>query len=53
MLMLDESMDLSGLIPHLGNAGIRVNGHRWVFHLDVSKDDSDHIVASCSSFAGG
>ena len=51
MVMLESSMDLSGLIPHLEDAGVRVNGHRWVFHMDVSEGDTDQIISSCTSYA--
>ena len=51
MVMLDNGMDLSALIPHLENEGIRINGHRWVFHLDVSEADADKIIDACQAFA--
>jgi threonine aldolase len=53
MLMLDASMDLTGLISHLEGAGIRVNGHRWVFHLDISDSDVEQIISACTAYAAG
>jgi threonine aldolase len=50
MVMLDASMDLSGVIRHLQNSGIRVNSHRWVFHMDVSDSDTAKIIAACTSY---
>jgi threonine aldolase len=52
MLFLHEDMKLDALIPHLAEAGIRINGHRWVFHLDVSDEDIDRLIDACTRFAG-
>lgn len=53
MLMLDASMDLAGLIPRLEGAGIRINGHRWVFHLDIGDTEVDQLIAACTAHAAG
>ncbi|MFT6050509.1 MAG: threonine aldolase [Halioglobus sp.] len=50
MVMLDSSMDVRGVIRHLQNSGIRINGHRWVFHMDVSERDTDKIISACTSY---
>ena len=52
MLFLHPEMKLDALIPHLAEAGIRVNGHRWVFHLDISDEDVDRLIDACTRFAG-
>ncbi|MCL4104074.1 UNVERIFIED_CONTAM: hypothetical protein GTU68_034936 [Idotea baltica] len=51
MVMLDTSMDISGLIPYLKEAGICVNGHRWVFHRDVSDSDTAHLISACTAYS--
>jgi threonine aldolase len=53
MVMLDEGMELAALITHLEGNGIRINGHRWVFHLDVSGEDADQLIVACTDYAAG
>ena len=50
MVMLDVAMELAPLIEHLAGYGININGHRWVFHLDISSDDCDKLIAACRSY---
>jgi threonine aldolase len=52
MVMLDPVMQLDGLVQHLLERGIRVNGHRWVFHRDVSAADTDRLIEACRSYSG-
>ena len=52
MVMLDPAMQMGGLIQHLLECGIRVNGHRWVFHRDVSTADTDQLIEACRSYSG-
>lgn len=51
MIMLDLSVDTAKLIPHLEAAGIKINGHRWVFHLDISERDAYQLIQACTTFA--
>ncbi len=51
MLFLHPSMDIVPLTAHLADAGVIINGHRWVFHLDVSEDDIDALIEACQAFA--
>lgn len=47
MVMLDSSVPLEPLTRHLEERGIRITGHRWVTHQDVTTEDIDHIVRVC------
>jgi threonine aldolase len=51
MVFLHPEMALDALIPHLAESGIKVNGHRWVFHLDITNSDVDRLIAACGKFA--
>ena len=51
MLFLHPDMQLDALIPHLADAGVKVNGHRWVFHLDVSDQDVEQLIDACRRWA--
>ena len=51
MLFLHPDMQLDALIPHLAGAGVTVNGHRWVFHLDVSDQDVEQLIDACRRWA--
>lgn len=50
MVILDAAMDLTALTEHLATHDIKIVGPRWVFHLDVSSDDCDKLIAACGSF---
>ena len=50
MLLLDSNIDMAPLIEHLAAAGITVNGHRWVFHQDVSDEGVEALIAACRRF---
>lgn len=50
MLFLDAGMEMAPLIAHLDTAGVKINGHRWVFHLDVTDDDVDRLIEACRSY---
>ena len=52
MLFLDNTIDPGPLIRHLADAGITVNGHRWVFHQDVSDLGVEALIKACRSFRG-
>jgi threonine aldolase len=52
MVMLDPVMQLDGLVQHLLEYGIKVTGHRWVFHRDVSAADTDQLIEACRSYSG-
>ncbi len=51
MVWLDPDMNVGGLIPHLAEAGVRINGHRWVFHLDVTDEDVDRLIDACQRYS--
>ncbi|EED33742.1 Low specificity L-threonine aldolase [gamma proteobacterium NOR5-3] len=51
MVMLADDMVIAPLQQHLLDAGIRISGHRWVFHQDVSEDDVDRLLDACRRFA--
>ena len=51
MVFLHPDMALESLITHLSENGILVNGHRWVFHLDVSSAGIDQLITACEDFA--
>ena len=50
MLFLHPDMQLEGLTAHLRDAGIRISGHRWVFHQDVSAEQVDDVIDACRRF---
>ena len=50
IVMLAPEIDTTPLIEHLQQHGVRINGHRWVFHRDISSDQTDHIIAACRSY---
>ncbi len=50
MLFLDSSIEVAPLIEHLAAAGITINGHRWVFHQDVSDEGVDALIEACRRF---
>jgi threonine aldolase len=51
MLFLHGNMALEPLTRHLADAGITINAHRWVLHLDVSDEDVATITDACRRFA--
>ena len=53
MLFLDASIDMAPLIEHLSRYGVTVNGHRWVFHQDVSDQGVDTLIEACREFQVG
>ena len=50
MVMLSASMDVPSLEAHLKSRGILTSGTRWVFHLDISNEQVDQIVAACQDY---
>lgn len=50
MVILDATMELTSLTEHLAGYDIRINGHRWVFHRDISSVDCDKLIAACRSY---
>ena len=50
MLMLDSSVDVGRLAGFLKSKNILISGRRWVFHMDISAEDVDHIVDACGDF---
>ena len=50
MLFLASGFDVQPLIHHLESHGVRINGHRWVFHQDVSKEDVGQVIEACRSY---
>ncbi len=51
MVWLHPDMEISGLISHLADAGVKINGHRWVFHMDVSDEGVERLLEACRSYA--
>ena len=51
-LIYCEMVKMDALIQHLGEKKIRINGHRWVFHRDVSAADTQHIIQACRDYSG-
>ena len=52
MLMLDLEVDVANVTRHLLERDIKVSGHRWVFHRDVSEADTAQIIEACRSYSG-
>ena len=52
MVFLHPEMAVERLTAHLLEAGIKISGHRWVFHLDVSDQQVETIIDACRRFAG-
>jgi len=50
MLHLSPDMDTAPLQAHLADRGIRIAGPRWVFHLDISDADVEHLIDSCRRY---
>ncbi len=50
MLFLHPDFDPEPLAQHLRQEGIRISGHRWVFHRDVSESDTERVIAACHGF---
>jgi threonine aldolase len=51
MVMLDaHRTDLPSLIPYLSKLGILLTGPRLVLHLDVSRNDVEHITNALRAF---
>jgi threonine aldolase len=50
MVFLHDEMPVDELAAHLLDAGIRISGHRWVFHQDVSDEQVETVIAACRSF---
>lgn len=50
MLFLHADMEIAPLTEHLAAAGIRINDHRWVFHLDVTDADVDSLIEACRRY---
>jgi len=52
MVMLDLQVDMGSLSPYLLARNIKADGHRWVFHRDVSAADTRHIIQACRDYSG-
>ena len=52
MLFLHDEMATEGLAEHLLEAGIKISGTRWVFHLDVSQAQVDQLIEACQAWGG-
>lgn len=50
MLFVHPDVEIGPLIRHLEAAGVRINGHRWVFHQDVSEEDTAQVIKACQSY---
>ena len=50
MLFVHPGVEIGPLIRHLEAAGVRINGHRWVFHQDVSEEDTAQVIKACQSY---
>ena len=50
MLFLAPGFDVPPLVRHLERHGVRINGHRWVFHRDVSQEDVGQVIEACRSY---
>ncbi len=50
MVFLSSGFDIQPMIRHLESQGIRINGHRWVFHQDVSEEDTAQVIAACRNY---
>jgi threonine aldolase len=50
MLFLAPGFDVQPLVRHLESRGVRINGHRWVFHQDVSQEDVGQVIEACRSY---
>ena len=50
MLMLDPGIIINPLIEHFARHNIKINGHRWVFHRDISSADTDAVIRACRAF---
>lgn len=51
MVILDASRtNMLQLIPYLGDRGVRITGPRLVLHLDVSRQDVEHISNVLTTF---
>ncbi|MEE4278137.1 MAG: low-specificity L-threonine aldolase [Halieaceae bacterium] len=53
MVMLAPDMNTTALQAHLAERGIRISGARWVFHLDISDDDVEQLIAACRAYEPG
>lgn len=49
MVMLDPT-NMSGLISHMAEQGVRLSGPRLVFHMDVTESDLEQVAAALKSF---
>lgn len=45
------SVDTAAMVAHMGGAGVRVSGSRWVVHMDVDDDDIRHVVQVASALS--
>lgn len=50
IIILASDTDVPSLKNHLMSKGIRISGTRWVFHLDVSEEDVEHLLTACRSY---
>ena len=50
MIMLSADTVIAPLQAHLAERGIRISGTRWVFHLDISDKDTEHLLAACREY---
>ena len=52
MVMLHDDMDMAPLRAHLAEAGVRISGHRWVLHRDISDRDLGILIEACRRYPG-
>jgi len=48
--MLHPDVDAAALQSFLLQRGIRIGGHRWVFHQDISNEDMQQLLTACADF---
>ncbi|MXY55790.1 MAG: low-specificity L-threonine aldolase [Gammaproteobacteria bacterium] len=44
-------VDTTAMVEHMGRAGVRVSGSRWVVHMDIDDDDIRHVVQVASTLS--
>ncbi|MEP6388723.1 MAG: low-specificity L-threonine aldolase [Halioglobus sp.] len=51
IVMLHPDVDAGMLKEFLLQRGIRISGHRWVFHQDISTADMQELLAACTDYS--
>ena len=44
-------VDPAAMVAHMGRAGVRVSGSRWVVHLGIDDDDIRHVVDAATALS--